>query len=457
MIIIALFINFIFAQIVPFETSNIFSEKNDKIETIYIDDHSLGENLDFRLEENSNIIFVANKQIFETNILTDSVDTYKVSLSYDNIPDESKFFIIDSNSDVVIGPFYIHSNKKQLDIGPIHSSDFIVQCVLPSSFNLIDYSIKIIKVSSLEELDLDNKKHYSQIPRNRDNPVIVVTGFWPPTNEMIRHFSQDSTLNQEGWQGENWRELGYDIIAFFPEFEDPDCNNCGQGYGNFEVDYQDTSEDFWSLIPNLNPISIITFSRGYIDYSWELEYNYYNRTNWYGDYFSPIYPTPNPPDDNVDVNFLRNSTLPMQSIVDAVNSSNLELNSYIDINGDPGRFVSEFMGYHGVWYHDLYEFDSENPCFLSGHVHVGGLIDWDTARNAAEITIENVIQELDNYIYILGDVNSDQNIDVLDIVNTVAHILGNDILVGSSYYAGDMNSNGIINIQDIILIVNLIL
>ena len=46
MIIIALFINFIFAQIVPFETSNIFSEKNDKIETIYIDDHSLGENLD---------------------------------------------------------------------------------------------------------------------------------------------------------------------------------------------------------------------------------------------------------------------------------------------------------------------------------------------------------------------------------------------------------------------------
>ena len=133
------------------------------------------------------------------------------------------------------------------------------------------------------------------------------------------------------------------------------------------------------------------------------------------------------------------------------------MNSYIDINGDPGRFVSEFMGYHGVWYHDLHEFDSENPCFLAGHVHVGGLIDWDTARNAAEITIENVIQELDNYIYILGDVNSDQNIDVLDIVNTVAHILGNDILVGSSYYAGDMNSNGIINIQDIILIVNLIL
>ena len=147
----------------------------------------------------------------------------------------------------------------------------------------------------------------------------------------------------------------------------------------------------------------------------------------------------------------------MQSIVDEVNSSNLNLNSYIDINGDPGRFVSEFMGYHGVWYHDLHEFDSENPCFLAGHVHVGGLIDWDTARDATELTIEKVIEELDTYIYTLGDVNGDLNIDILDIVNSISHILGNEILEGSSYYAADMNTDGIINIQDIILIINLII
>ena len=321
----------------------------------------------------------------------------------------------------------------------------------------MDYSIKINKISSLEEFQLDDEKRYFKIPSNRNNPVIVITGFWPPTNEMIRHFSQDSILNPEGWQGENWRDSGYDIISFFPEFEDPNCNNCGQGYGDFEVDYQNTSQDFWSLIPNLNPISIITFSRGFIDYSWELEYNYYNRTNWYGDYSTPIYPTPNPPDNDAITNFLRNSSLPMQSIVDEVNSSNLNLNSYIDINGDPGRFVSEFMGYHGVWYHDLHEFDSETPCFLAGHVHVGGLIDWDTARDATELTIEKVIEELDTYIYTLGDVNGDLNIDILDIVNSISHILGNEILEGSSYYAADMNTDGIINIQDIILIINLII
>tara|TARA_Y100000590_G_C15555524_1_gene952647 strand:- start:111 stop:1058 length:948 start_codon:yes stop_codon:yes gene_type:complete len=304
------------------------------------------------------------------------------------------------------------------------------------------------------EILLENKKYYPN--SNREEPLIVVTGFWPPTNEMIRHFSQNLDLNPSGWEGENWQNSGYDVISFFPEFDDPDCNNCGQGYGDFEVDYQDTSYDFWTLIDELNPVAVITFSRGYIDYSWELEYNYYNRTNWYADYTTPFFPTPNPPDFNESTMFLRNSNLPMQDIVDSINSSELGLNSYIDINGDPGHFVSEFMGYHGVWYRDLNQFE-DAPCYLAGHVHVGGLIDWETSIQATEITISEVINALEEYIYTPGDVNSDQEINVLDIVLVVSHVLGNDILEGGAYYAGDMNSDGIINIQDIIFIINLII
>ena len=457
MTIIIILITSLFAQIVPFETSNIFTPMTDKVKIINVDDRNIGKVLNYSLSQYSTILQIENKQIFESNFITENHDTYKISLTYHDIPNGSKIFIIDNHSDAIIGPFYTDRNKNIIDIGPIHSSNFVLQFILPDFIESKDYNIQIDKVYKLDKLSSHNQNSYLPFTKNRENPVIVVTGFWPPTNEMIRHFSQDSVLNQDGWQGENWRGLGYDIIAFFPEFEDPDCNNCGQGYGHFEVDYQDTSQDFWSLIPDLNPISIITFSRGYIDYSWELEYNYYNRTNWYGDYFSPFYPTPNPPDDNVNINFLRNSTLPMQSIVDEVNSTNLGLNSYIDINGDPGRFVSEFMGYHGVWYHDLYQFDMNSPCLLAGHVHVGGLIDWNTAKDAAEITIDKVIQELDTYMYIPGDANDDSSINVLDIVVAIAHILGNESLEGSTYYAADMNSDGTINIQDIILIVNLII
>ena len=63
------------------------------------------------------------------------------------------------------------------------------------------------------------------------------------------------------------------------------------------------------------------------------------------------------------------------------------------------------MGYHGVWYHDLYQFDSQHPCYLAGHVHVGGLIDWDTAREATEISILKTIDYLDQFSYTEGDVN----------------------------------------------------
>ena len=97
---------------------------------------------------------------------------------------------------------------------------------------------------------------------------------------MIRHFSLIPNLNPDGWQGENLRDLGFDVISFFPEFNPPDCNNCGQGYGDLEVDYQDTSEDFWRIIDEVKPAGIITFSRGFNNNSWELESNVYNWVNW---------------------------------------------------------------------------------------------------------------------------------------------------------------------------------
>jgi hypothetical protein len=50
-------------------------------------------------------------------------------------------------------------------------------------------------------------------------------------------------------------------VAYFPEFSPPDCTSCGQGSGDFQVDYQDTSADFWPLANALQPIAVITFSR----------------------------------------------------------------------------------------------------------------------------------------------------------------------------------------------------
>jgi uncharacterized Ntn-hydrolase superfamily protein len=57
----------------------------------------------------------------------------------------------------------------------------------------------------------------------------------------------------------------------------------------------------------------------------------------------------------------------------------------------------------------------------------------------------------------LGDVNSDTIIDILDVVNMVNFIMGNSQPSFEQQYLGDLNQDTIINIQDIILIINIIL
>ncbi len=56
-----------------------------------------------------------------------------------------------------------------------------------------------------------------------------------------------------------------------------------------------------------------------------------------------------------------------------------------------------------------------------------------------------------------GDINSDSIINVIDIVSLVNHILGSNLLEGSSLCAADMNGDETINVIDIVSVVNLIL
>lgn len=151
---------------------------------------------------------------------------------------------------------------------------------------------------------------------------IMLTGYWPPTNEMLRPFSTNPDQNPGGWIGENWEGRGYNVYAFFPECGFPVCE------GDFEVDYQDTSEDWWRITAEVNPVGIITTSRGGRGRVWEIEYNQYNRAVWIDDYVPPYQPTPAPPDDSVPPGTRRVSTLPVEEIRDAVIDANLGLSVF---------------------------------------------------------------------------------------------------------------------------------
>lgn len=388
--------------------------------------------------------------------------TVSLTLHSMNLPENCKIYLRYPEPEKYVGPFYLPSKTSEQihTIGHIHSARFIVELNVPSnSGDNFDLWISSIRTVSREK-PMNIRPPESVVPfhkiTDRTPPVILVTGYWPPTNEMVRQFSQNPELNPEGWQGDDWEGRGYDVVSYFPQFANPDCSDCGQGYGDLEVDYQDTSNDFWPISGDHLPIAIITFSRGYMDNSWEVEYNYYNRTNWIGDYSTPVMPTPNPPDQGEDAYFHRYSNLPMENVTEAVNGLGMGLNAYIDWSGDPGHFVSEFMGYHGVWYRDLNEY-GENMCITAGHVHVGGLVATETARAAAEETIRQVMNYLDLFAYTPGDINQDDSINIQDLVLAVNVILGTAELSQAQFYAADVNTDSIINIQDIIIILNMIL
>jgi hypothetical protein len=74
---------------------------------------------------------------------------------------------------------------------------------------------------------------------------------------------------------------------------------------------------------------------------------------------------------------------------------------------DEGRFLSNFIGYHGCWYRVLHRAVGD-PAWLicSGHIHVGMDTDLTSAITATEATLRALTTYLDKR-RLPGDMNCD--------------------------------------------------
>ncbi len=231
-------------------------------------------------------------------------------------------------------------------------------------------------------------------------------GYWPPTNEMLRAFSTNPDQNPQGWVGENWRGLGYDVHAFFPEFP-PDGNPANDpigspgsvGEGDLQVDYQDTSADFWAIVDELQPHVIITYSRGG-GIGWEIEAVEGGHGigggdepafDWVSDGFGD---ETHPFEGTVDLRSwaamndyrteLAQSLLPMEAIEDAANA--LGVTSVEIEQGTSGSYLSGFLGLHGIAYAA-----SNLHAVAGGHIHVGAALPVEDAVALTEASLEAVL------------------------------------------------------------------
>jgi hypothetical protein len=283
------------------------------------------------------------------------------------------------------------------------------------------------------------------------NNVIVLTGYWPPTNEMVRPFSTDPELNPDGWIGENWEDRGFDIYSYFPTFDPPDCSFCGKGEGDFEVDYQDTSADFWPIMNGHGPVAIMTTSRTNANFSWEMEMRAGNYTSWINDYVAPFDPTPTPPDADYPPNADRFSSLPMQDIADAVNAAGLGLNGFIGTDS-AGSFLSGYMAYHGMWYQALHaEPDDPNRCVAAGHIHVGDQVAWDTGHEATKVSLRVLIDEVASIVGAgPADLTVDGAVDIEDLLVLLAR--WGACPAPPTVCRADINGDNMVGTDDLLLV-----
>ena len=88
----------------------------------------------------------------------------------------------------------------------------------------------------------------------------------------------------------------------------------------------------------------------------------------------------------------------------------------------------------------------------------------DNGGDAASDSIEGPWTDLDGNSFsdvceevIVGDINADGDINVIDVVQLVNFILGNTSPSENEASAADLNSDGLLNILDVVVLVSIIL
>ena len=239
---------------------------------------------------------------------------------------------------------------------------------------------------------------------------VVLMGYWPPTNEMLRPWSTDATQNPDGWIGANWGGYGYDVYSFFPEFPpdgDPTNDEIGDdgavGSPDFplRVDYQATSADFWQIVDEHEPVILVTTSRGG-EIGWELEaleggHGLDNPGGPAMDWASDQYGADQRPTEatiearswDAISTYRKGETLASKLPIDEIFAATdaLGLTSVVVDEGTSGNFLSGFLGLHGVYY------NQQTPGNVAaGHIHVGYALPVADASALIEATLHAVLQ-----------------------------------------------------------------
>lgn len=207
---------------------------------------------------------------------------------------------------------------------------------------------------------------------------------------MLRRFSANPQQNPEGWIGRNYKNSGYDVYAYFPEF----VNGDSVGEGDFRVDFASTYNDFMRVTAELQPVAIVSFGVG--EGPWEVEaadLALFQRMFATGNIPSVVGETvryPIPESLKQPVNF--RSSLPLELIRDKVNALKAP-RAWIDEKNGAGAFLCGFIAYLGGWYHNEHS-DPYDPAHnaMAGFIHIATTK--EDGERAVDATLDALLETL---------------------------------------------------------------
>lgn len=111
----------------------------------------------------------------------------------------------------------------------------------------------------------------------------------------------------------------------------------------------------------------------------------------------------------------------------------------------------------GDTYDDYYMPNDGSPYPRDFIIDQAGIVQYANNEIDFEWMIYVIEELLGSNDYVLGDINSDLTIDILDVVLIVSIILGTLEPSDIQFLSADINTDGIVNILDVVQIVNIIL
>lgn len=210
---------------------------------------------------------------------------------------------------------------------------------------------------------------------------------------MLRRFSTNPQQNPEGWIGRNYKNSGYDVYAYFPEFP---AGTGSVGAGDFRVDYASAFNDFMRVTGDLQPVVIVSFGVG--SGPWEMEaadVAYFQKMFESGNIPSVVgekaqYPIP----ESLKAPVEYRSSLPLELIRDKVNAlTGNRPQAWIDEKNGAGSFLCGFTAYLGGWYHAEHS-DPNDPAYnaMAGFIHIS--TSKEEGARAVDATLEAILESL---------------------------------------------------------------